>query len=138
MSTQSHAQFGPTLFEWRDGFKIFIVDDNVSAADSLTKLLRKVGMDASCAYAARDALACNLSDYDVIFLDIGMPDMDGYELIHELRARGVLCPIVALTGYGLAEDKQKAHEAGFAAHLTKPIGLREIREVLSQVVLNHA
>lgn len=133
MGTQSYMSTGPSLFEWRDGFKIFIVDDNVPAADSLTKLLNRVGMEAHCVYGAEAALQEDVSGYDILLLDIGMPGMDGYELVRAFRARGVRIPIVALTGYGLDDDKRQAREAGFSAHLTKPVGLKEIRELLSQI-----
>ncbi len=133
MDTQSFASNTPSLFEWRDGFKILIVDDNVPAADSLTKLLNRVGMIAHCVYSAAAALQEDARTYDVIMLDIGMPEMNGYELVRELRERGISIPIVALTGFGLEEDKRRAHEAGFTAHLTKPVGLKEIRELLSRI-----
>lgn len=117
----------------QQGLRVLIVDDNAPAADSLAKLLNKIGMRASCFYAARDALAYDTSEYDIILLDIGMPEMDGYELVQKLRERGVTRPIVALTGYGLADDKRRAQEAGFTAHLTKPVGLKEIRELFSSL-----
>jgi CheY-like chemotaxis protein len=133
MSAHAESSSSPSLFEWRTGFRVLVVDDNMPAADSLTKLLNKVGMHAERAYSAREALERDLSHFDVLLLDIGMPEMDGYELAHALRARGISTPIVALTGYGLESDKRTARDAGFSAHLTKPAGLREIREVLSQL-----
>ena len=62
-----------------------------------------------------------------------MPHMDGYATIQALRTKGVSIPIVALTGYGLLEDKQKALDAGFTAHLTKPVGLKDIAAMLDTV-----
>ncbi len=123
----------PSLFEWRDGFKILIVDDNAPAADSLTRLLNRIGMDARCVYSAASALQEDLRNFDVLLLDIAMPEMDGYQLVRALRERGMTTPIVALTGYGLEDDKRRAAEAGFTAHLTKPVGLKDIRELLSQI-----
>ena len=113
--------------------KILVVDDNEPAADSLAKLLNKIGMRAEARYSGEEALALvESTDFDILLLDIGMPQMDGYELVRRLRERGVDSPIVALTGYGLEGDKQKARDAGFTTHLTKPIGLQEIRELLAQ------
>ncbi len=112
--------------------KILVVDDNVLAADSLAKLMNKIGMQAEARYSGAEALLLAQKEtYDLIVLDIGMPQMDGYEVVKRLRERGVLSPIVALTGYGLAEDKQKATDAGFTTHVTKPIGLQEIRQLIA-------
>jgi len=111
--------------------KILVVDDNKSAADSLVRLLRALGWEeVSALYSAQSVLShLEQNKVDTIFLDVGMPDMDGYELVKILRERGYTdLPIIALTGYGLPEDKQRALQAGFSAHLTKPIGTRELRE----------
>lgn len=112
------------------GKRILIVDDNMQAADSLVKLLNKVGAQAQALYSGEEALAHGAEEYDVILLDVGMPRMDGYELVRELRKRGIDCPIIALTGYGMAEDKKRALDAGFTSHLTKPIGLKELTAAL--------
>ncbi len=74
----------------------------------------------------------DLSDFDYIILDIGMPRMDGYEVVQELRARGYDKPVIALTGYGLEDDKQKAFAAGFTSHLTKPIGIADLQAVFKE------
>ena len=110
--------------------RVLVVDDNMQAADSLVKLMNKIGARAEAVYSGKDALAHpGLCDFDVILLDIGMPHMDGYEVILALRARGIPPPpVIALTGYGLREDKQKALDAGFSAHLTKPVGIKELSE----------
>ncbi|KKS84899.1 MAG: Two-component sensor histidine kinase [Parcubacteria group bacterium GW2011_GWA2_43_11] len=113
--------------------RVLVVDDNVQAADLLVKLMNNLGAHAEAVYSGKDALAHKtLSEYDVILLDIGMPHMDGYDVIHTLRARGIQIPIIALTGYGLREDKQKALDAGFSAHLTKPVGIKDVREALRE------
>ncbi len=117
-----------------NGLGILVVDDNIAAADSLVKLLRKLGARAEAAYSGSDTLARNdLSSYGLFLLDIGMPHMDGYMLIQALRDRGVASPVVALTGYGLIEDKERASAAGFDAHLTKPVGIRELTSVFLSV-----
>ena len=115
---------------------VLVVDDNVQAADSLVKLLNMSGCRAEARYSGIDALAHEtLSDFDIILLDIGMPNMDGYEVIRALKARGIPPPpVVALTGYGLREDKQKALDAGFSAHLTKPIGIKELSEMFKKLL----
>jgi CheY-like chemotaxis protein len=115
--------------------KILIVDDNRAATDSLVRLLRALGWNTQGLYSGKEALAYFEHDTaDIVFLDIGMPEMDGYELVRKLRAQGhTTIPIIALTGYGLEEDKKKAFDAGFNYHLIKPVGVTELQQVLSQV-----
>jgi signal transduction histidine kinase/ActR/RegA family two-component response regulator len=109
--------------------RVLVVDDNSQAADSLVRLMNEMGAQAEAVYSGEEALAHeNLSNFDIILLDIGMPHMDGYKVIQALRARGVTTPVIALTGYGLREDKQKALDAGFTTHLTKPIGIKDLSE----------
>lgn len=115
------------------GRRILIVDDNVQAANSLAKLLNKVGSSTETLYSGEEALEHDVSQYDVLLVDVGMPRIDGYQLVKMLRARGIEKPIIALTGYGMADDKKRATEAGFSAHLTKPIGLKELSEAITQV-----
>ena len=112
---------------------IVIVDDNTAAADALARLLGAIGFEAYARYSAEDALHRLPEDNPgLMLIDIGMPGMDGYELVAELRVRGFdAIPKVALTGYGLAEDKERARAAGFVQHLTKPIGLAELRSVVT-------
>ena len=115
--------------------RVLVVDDNAPAADSLVKLLNMLGAQATALYSGHDVLQHkNFSDFDIILLDIGMPHVDGYKVISALRERGVKIPIIALTGYGLREDKQKALNAGFTAHLTKPIGIKEITDAFKMFV----
>ncbi len=104
--------------------RVLVVDDNVDAADSLAMLLRLQGQEVAVAYDGPSALAKAEADPPAIaFLDLGMPRMDGYELARAFRARpalkGVL--LVALTGWGQPEDRQRTREAGFDHHLVKPV-----------------
>lgn len=115
--------------------RVLIVDDNNKAADILVTLLNKIGAHAEACYSGEDALAHeSLFNFDVIILDIGMPYMDGYAVVHSLRALGIKIPIIALTGYGLLEDKQKALAAGFTTHLTKPVGIKEVTAAFREFV----
>ncbi len=116
--------------------RVLVVDDNRPAADSLVKLMNKIGGHAEAVYSGEEVLAHKrLADFDIILLDIGMPHMDGYEVIRVLRSRGIPPPpVVALTGYGLFEDKQKALDAGFSAHLTKPVGIKELSAVFKELL----
>jgi CheY-like chemotaxis protein len=111
---------------------ILIVDDNNDAADSLAMVLRMAGHDVVTAYTANSALqAAAQMRPDVIVLDIGLPEMDGYELARKMRAqpalRGAL--LIALSGYGRDEDRQRGVEAGFDHHFTKPIDYQALNHV---------
>jgi PAS domain S-box-containing protein len=114
--------------------RILVVDDNEDAADSLAMMLQLDGHDVSTAYSASAALsAVEQLKPEVVFLDIGLPQMDGYEVARRLRAQyGAACPhLIARTGYGQPEDRARTLAAGFAAHLTKPVDSEELQRVLS-------
>ncbi len=113
------------------GLRILIVDDNELAAHGLQKLLGYRGHFVDLAYDGEGALKVAAeASYDVIVLDIGLPDMNGYEVARRLRAGGSPATLIALTGYGQDEDKALAFESGFNHHLTKPVGLVDIEAVL--------
>jgi len=104
--------------------RILVVDDNQDAANSLGMLLRLTGQEVQVAHDGLGALqAVRAFRPDVVFLDLGMPGMDGYEVARRLRdapeVKGVV--LVALTGWGQDEDRLRSQEAGFDHHLVKPI-----------------
>jgi len=104
--------------------RVLIVDDNHDAADSLAVVLRFEGHAASVAYSAQDAIeAVAAAQPEFVLLDIGLPNMDGYEVARRIRASGSSARIIALTGYGQLEDRQRSKDAGFAAHLVKPVDI---------------
>ena len=113
--------------------RVLVVDDNEDGAESLAELVRAWDCDACTAPDGPTALRL-ATEYrpHVVFLDIGMPGMDGYEVARALRA-GPADPalLVALTGYGQDEDRERAREAGFDRHLTKPVDPKTLRELLS-------
>jgi CheY-like chemotaxis protein len=117
-----------------DALRVLIVDDNEAAADSLSQLLALRGYNVQIAYGGSSALERARTFLpQVAILDIGMPDMDGYELASKLAQEHVSCVYVALTGFGQLHDKQKALAAGFSVHLTKPASIKEIEAVLERV-----
>jgi CheY-like chemotaxis protein len=117
--------------------KVLIVDDNQIAADGLVRLLKAMGWDPHALYAGKDVLGyLREHEADIIFIDIGMPEMDGHEVMIGIRAHGFELPAVALTGYGQDEDKEKAFAVGFNAHLTKPAGAEEFKAVLAKFLPN--
>jgi PAS domain S-box-containing protein len=116
--------------------RILLVDDNVDAATSLSLLLQAGGHTTEICRDGEHALACaHRFQPDVVFLDIGMPVMDGYELARALRQvpglRDVFC--VALTGWGTDGDRVRAREAGIDRHLTKPVDISEVERMLAEV-----
>lgn len=105
------------------GKRVLIVDDNEDAAEAVAALLESVGHEARTANSGRAALQeARRWLPDAMILDIGLPDMDGYELAQAVTAEGfVPAPrLIALSGYGMPNDLQRAREAGFARHLLKP------------------
>jgi len=114
--------------------KILVVDDNVAAAQSLGTLLSLKGYNVSFAYNGVQALKeASVLKPHVILLDIGLPDMDGYNVARLIRASKKQVPVfIALTGYGQEEDKVRAKDAGFEHHLTKPVRISELEELLTQ------
>lgn len=114
--------------------KILIVDDNVDAARSLQMLLMLQGQHAEVTHSARQALQVfDAFHPDLVFLDIGLPDMDGFEVARQIRLRpgGATPCLVALTGWGSEKDKLKAKEAGFNGHMTKPAEPRLIEQFIA-------
>lgn len=112
--------------------RILVVDDHVDAATSLAVLLRTMGHEVFVAHEGRAALA-DLSRIrpDIALLDIAMPDMTGYELARQIRGRsGSAVRIVALTGFGLPEDRERALEAGFDQHMVKPVDAAFLKSLL--------
>jgi len=104
--------------------RILVVDDNVDAAESLALLLRLEGHNVRVAHDGPAALAAVESEPpDLVFLDIGMPVMNGYDVARRLRQRPGLesLVLVAMTGWGQEEDRRRSQEAGFDHHLIKPV-----------------
>ena len=115
---------------------VLVIEDNADAADSLCELLSLSNHVVDVAYDGPTGLKkARAFKPQVVFCDIGLPGMDGYELSKALRADEVLRStyLVALSGYALPADVQKAHEAGFDEHLAKPPSAARIFEILAQV-----
>lgn len=114
--------------------RILVVDDNVDAAASLAMLLKLGGHTIRTAHSGPDALTA-AEEYrpEVIFLDIGLPGMNGYEVAVRLRGNDNLKPLflVAITGWGTEDDQRRARESGFDHHLTKPAELSAVEQLLA-------
>ncbi len=113
--------------------RIMVVDDNVDAAESLAMMLELDGHSVIRAHDARAAIALARNERpNVMLLDIGLPDIDGYELARRLRALPEVdaARLIAITGYGQAEDRRRAQEAGFDDYLVKPVEFESLRAML--------
>jgi signal transduction histidine kinase/CheY-like chemotaxis protein len=116
--------------------RILLVDDNRDAADSTAQALSEVGHDVRVAYDGPSAL--HLSEElepNLALLDIGLPVMDGYELARRLRAKHSTrsLKLVAVTGYGQKTDRERSRQAGFDAHLVKPVSVDELLGLVSEL-----
>jgi PAS domain S-box-containing protein len=115
--------------------RVLVVDDNIDAADSLGMLLRLEGQDVSVLYDGSSALAHAEADPpSVAFVDLGMPKMDGYELARRFRKNPKLQNVVliALTGWGQPDDRQRTREAGFDLHVVKPVDAEALRNLMRE------
>ena len=113
--------------------RVLVVDDTRDVADSLCLLLETMGAKVRVAYSGEQALtACAEFEPELVFLDIGMPEMDGFETARRLReqAAGREAILVALTGWGGRETRRRIKEAGFNRHLTKPADMGELNALL--------
>jgi PAS domain S-box-containing protein len=118
----------------RVGHRVLVADDNRDAADSLAMLLELSGHEVRVAHDGRTALSlAQAFRPDISLVDIGMPDLNGYQVAQALRrqAWGAQIRLVALTGWGQEEDRRRAQEAGFDHHLTKPVDPETLESVLS-------
>jgi two-component system CheB/CheR fusion protein len=114
--------------------RVLIIDDNRDAANTMAMLVEELGASTLIAHDATSGLqALDESVPDVVFLDIGMPGIDGYETCRQMRRRpsNKAPVIIAVTGWGQPQDKQRALDAGFDAHLTKPVELDALARILT-------
>jgi signal transduction histidine kinase/CheY-like chemotaxis protein len=115
------------------GRRVLIVDDNKDAGDALAMLLELAAHEVRVAYSGRGALTlAQTFRPEVAFIDIGMPDLNGYEVAQALRREpwGAQIRLVALTGWGQHDDRQRAKDAGFDRHLTKPVDSEALQPLL--------
>jgi len=116
--------------------RILVVDDNRDATESLTTLLQLTGHETRSAFDGR--LALEVAEGfrpEVILLDLGLPELNGYEVARRIRAQpwGSDAVLVALTGWGQEDDRRKSTEAGFDAHLVKPVNHGQLMGMLAKL-----
>lgn len=113
--------------------RILIVDDNTDAAESLAVLLTHSGHDVQMVAEGATALKkVNVYDPDAILLDIGLPGLDGFTCCELLRESGYSGLVLAITGYASEADRERAKEAGFNYHLTKPVNPVDLAQILNK------
>jgi CheY-like chemotaxis protein len=116
--------------------RVLIVDDNVDAAEALAEMLEILGYEVKAAHDAFAALELAPGfKPDICLLDIGLPVMDGYKLAARLRSESLVgdqTRIVAVTGYGQDGDRRRAREAGFDAHVVKPVSLDALMRAMGE------
>jgi PAS domain S-box-containing protein len=112
-----------------EGTCILVVDDSSETTDMLSKLLEMDGAEVHTARGGTEALAiARKSEFDLVISDISMPEMDGYQLLQELRQLPQMAnvPALALTGFGRVSDIDRAHRVGFTKHFTKPLDIDKL------------
>lgn len=115
------------------GQRVLLVEDDADSREMMTLLLQHCGATVIPAASALAALEQVANAPDLIVADVGLPTMDGYEMLREMRRRGVRSRALALTGYASADDRAQALEAGFDEHLGKPVTPEQLIEALSRL-----
>ncbi len=132
LATREHA----SITETSRRRSVLVVDDVPDVTEMLAVLLTHAGYEVFTASAPREAISLALEHhFDVIVSDIGMPEMNGYELAAALRSKPgyEAVPMVAVTGYSMFDDRSRSLEAGFNAHITKPIDPRAFLDIIEQL-----
>jgi DNA-binding response OmpR family regulator len=118
------------------GFKILVVDDNEDSALSLAMMLSIMGHDTRTAHDGESAVAAAESFLpEVVLLDIGLPKLNGYEVAQRIReqAWGEKMFLIAVTGWGQEEDRQRSSEVGLNVHMVKPVEAAALEKLLSEL-----
>ncbi|HEX8078124.1 MAG TPA: response regulator, partial [Chthoniobacterales bacterium] len=112
--------------------RILFVEDHDTTATVMSKLLQRDGHDVTTAATVRDALAlAKTREFDLLLSDLGLPDGNGFQVMREVARRQTKG--IAVSGYGMEEDLARSSQAGFSAHLTKPINVQELQETIQLV-----
>ncbi len=107
--------------------RILVVEDNLDLAGGLQRNLEREGHRVALAHSAADAIALAMREVpDLVVLDLGLPDRDGYHVLEQLRGKGVQCPVLILSARGLETDKVRGFRLGADDYVTKPFGVVEL------------
>jgi signal transduction histidine kinase/CheY-like chemotaxis protein len=125
VSTAATTNFGP---------RVLVVDDNDAAAWSMGKLLELKGCVVSYAYDGAQAIEQAMTiNPEIVLMDIGLPDQDGYAVAKTMRARGYHGRLIALTGYSTEDARKKGSAAGFEHYVIKPAGFNDLKRVIPEI-----
>jgi CheY-like chemotaxis protein len=114
--------------------RILVVDDNHDVADGLVRVLKVLSYDAKPIYDPHEAVEHAAQfEPDMAFIDIGMPGLDGYEVVKRIRQQrqNIHVILIAHTGWSRGTDKQRAYDAGFDLHVAKPMSVETLKELLT-------
>ncbi len=118
--------------------RLLVAEDHVDTARTLTRILTARGYKVKAAGSVAEALALAAQEpFDVLLSDIGLPDASGYDLMQQIRAHSVTKG-VAMSGYGMEEDLLKSREAGFSAHLIKPVDINQLEQAIQRAASGEA
>jgi PAS domain S-box-containing protein len=113
--------------------RLLVVDDSKDTVDSLAMLLRLTGHEVATADTGPAGLQAALAGHpDVVLLDLGLPGIDGYEVARRIREQADVPMLIAMTGYGQPEDRERSKEAGFDFHLVKPVDPVKLQQLLAE------
>jgi len=115
--------------------RILLVEDHADAGAMLSQLLQLHGYEVVLAEnMSSAATAARCERFDVLISDLGLPDGSGYGLLETLRTGSSLPPAIALSGCGMAEDRERSRAAGFVEHLVKPVDVRDLEQAIERVI----
>jgi PAS domain S-box-containing protein len=123
-----------------NGLRVVVIDDNRDSADSLAMLLQLKGHDVRIAYHGKEGIdVVRHFPPDLVLLDLALPDVDGFAVLRTLRSLRLLggAMVVAMTGFGQESDKERSAQAGFEAHLVKPVNFTELDALLDTLAQRH-
>jgi signal transduction histidine kinase/CheY-like chemotaxis protein len=133
---QPQAPAAPRSSRARAGVRVLVVDDNVDVAELLSEALEEEGFRTAVAHDGTAALATWRSFVPHVgVLDVGLPDLDGYQLARALRTEHPTATLIAATGYGQPNDRARSADAGFDCHLVKPVSVHDLVQLLDERVV---
>jgi CheY-like chemotaxis protein len=127
----------PVLDAGSHKLRLLLVEDHDSTREVLVRILRRAGHEVYGAPTGTEALELlrMAGPFDALISDLGLPDRNGFDLLREIRTTHPALPAIALSGYGMDEDVKRAKDAGFTAHLVKPIPFDQLRAILDQIAI---
>ncbi len=130
MSAISNSNYSP---EWLKSKKVLIVEDESSNFELLKAMLRKADVEIVWAQNGMEAIKkCSSEEFQIILMDIKMPEMNGYEAVRRIREMGIDTPVIAQTAYARIEDEARILEMGFDNYISKPIDRRRLFSVIER------